>query len=138
MTMAWIPLRTLAHARSGDKGDDVNIGIIARQKEWHPLLRNLVTPEWLGNAWSSFVAGSIVVYDVPGIGAVNCILHNALDGGGTVSLRTDAQGKSMGQAILTVRVSIEVAEAEELGIPLVGASLDSEGLIPVDEDSTEN
>ena len=95
-------LGDIAHARSGDKGDSVNIGIIARKPEWYPILQELITKEWMREAWGEFCEGNIHIFEVPGIFAINCILEKTLQGGGTVSLRTDAQGKSMGQATLTL------------------------------------
>ena len=109
----------------------VNIGIIARQRQWYPVLKQAVTSGWLAEAWGEQVEGRIKVYEVPGIGALNCIMEKALQGGGTVSLRTDAQGKTMGQATLTVRVEVDRALAERLGVPLDEASQDRMGTIPI-------
>ena len=131
MSKIWIPLGVLAHARSGDKGDMVNIGIIARQQNWYPLLKQGVTSDWLAKAWEDHVDGRIKVFDVPGIGAVNCTMDKALQGGGTVSLSTDAQGKSMGQTTLTVRIEIDRDLAEQFGVPLDDASQDEAGHIPI-------
>ncbi len=107
LTLADLPeefqtLGDIAHARSGDKGDSVNIGIIAREAKWYPLLQELITEEWMREAWGEFCEGDIHIYHLPGIKAVNCVLEKTLQGGGTVALRTDAQGKSMGQATLTL------------------------------------
>jgi len=131
LSTVWLPLGVLAHARSGDKGDMVNIGIIARERHWFPVLKQGVTSSWLAEAWEEQVEGRIKVYEVPGIGALNCIMEKALQGGGTVSLRTDAQGKSMGQTTLTVRVEVDRVLAEQLGVPLDEASQDRRGTIPI-------
>ena len=112
-----IPLSSIAHGRSGDKGDMVNIGLIAHRKEWFPLIQKYVTPEWLKIIFEGMVSGEIEVHPVPGIGAINCILNGALQGGGTVALRKDAQGKMMGQVILQAEIEIEIDEAIELAIP---------------------
>ena len=113
-----IPLSTLAHGRSGDKGDMVNIGLIAHRKEWLDFLLECITPEWLKELFGEMVLGHIEVHPVPGVGGVNCILHGALQGGGTVALRKDAQGKMLGQVILQAEVSIDAKAAKELGVPV--------------------
>ena len=118
MVLERVQLSTLAHGRSGDKGDMVNIGLIAHRKEWMPFLVETVTPEWLTELFSDMVDGHIEVHPVPGIGAVNCLLHGALQGGGTIALRKDAQGKMMGQVILQADVYIDGDEARRLGVPL--------------------
>ena len=112
-----IPLSSIAHGRSGDKGDMVNIGLIAHRKEWFPLLQECVTAKWLENVFEGMVIGEIEVHPVPGIGALNCVLNGALQGGGTVALRKDAQGKMMGQVILQAEVEIDAQEAMNLEIP---------------------
>ncbi|MDP6640006.1 MAG: hypothetical protein QF817_02930 [Candidatus Poseidoniaceae archaeon] len=131
MSNIWIPLGSIAHARSGDKGDMVNIGIIARNQAWYPLLKQGVTSNWLAEAWGDEVHGRIKVFEVPGIGALNCTMDKALQGGGTVSMKTDAQGKSMGQTTLTVRIHIDRELAERLEVPLDEASQDRMGSIPI-------
>lgn len=101
-----VPLVQLAWARSGDKGNQSNIGVIARRPEWLPWLRGQLTPErvkaWLGH----LVAGDVVRYDVPGIHAMNFLCGEALDGGGTASLRNDPLGKGMGQILLAMPVAV--------------------------------
>ena len=101
-----VPLVQLAWARSGDKGNQSNIGVIARRPEWLPWLRGQLTPErvkeWLGH----LVAGDVVRYDVPGIHAMNFVCSEALDGGGTASLRNDPLGKGMGQILLAMPVAV--------------------------------
>ena len=95
----------------------VNIGLIAHRKEWFPLLQECVTAKWLEHVFEGMVIGEIVVHPVPGIGALNCVLNGALQGGGTVALRKDAQGKMMGQVILQAEVEIDAQEALNLEIP---------------------
>lgn len=101
-----VPLLQLAWARSGDKGDQSNIGIIARRPEWLPWLRGQLTPDrvkqWLGH----LVKGDVVRYDVPGIHALNFVCTEALDGGGMASLRNDPLGKGMGQILLAMPVAV--------------------------------
>lgn len=101
-----VPLIRLAWARSGDKGDSSNIGVIARKPEWLPLLRAQLTQErvaqWLGH----LVKGKVTRFDVPGIHAMNFLCTQALDGGGMASLRNDPLGKGMGQILLTMPVRV--------------------------------
>jgi len=111
-----LPLSMLAHGRSGDKGDSVNIGLIAHETDWLPVLESVITPEWLANLFGEEVKGDIEVYSVPGVGAVNCVLNGALQGGGTVSLRKDAQGKLFGQVILQAEVDLPIQQAIRLGL----------------------
>lgn len=101
-----VPLVRLAWARSGDKGDTSNIGVIARKPEWLPWLRAQLTEarvkEWLGH----LVQGEVARFDVPGIHAMNFLCTRALDGGGMASLRNDPLGKGMGQILLTMPVRV--------------------------------
>ncbi len=113
-----VPLSSIAHGRSGDKGNMVNIGLIAHRIEWYPLLKKCVTVEWLKQIFAEDVGGDIEVFFVPGIGGINCLLKDSLQGGGTVALRKDAQGKMLGQVILQAEVEINQNYARKLGIPL--------------------
>jgi hypothetical protein len=101
-----VPLVQLAWARSGDKGNHSNIGVIARRPEWLPWLRGQLTPErvkdWLGH----LVAGEVTRYEVPGIHALNFLCTEALDGGGMASLRNDPLGKGMAQILLAMPVAV--------------------------------
>ncbi|MBI4540037.1 MAG: hypothetical protein HY704_11080 [Gemmatimonadetes bacterium] len=103
-----MPLVHLAHARSGDKGDTVNIGLIAYDAEHYKLLRREVTARRVKAHFGPLVRGDVVRYELPNLCALNFLLHNALDGGGTVSLMTDAQGKTFSSALL--RMEIEVPD----------------------------
>jgi len=101
----------LAWGRSGDKGDLSNIGLIARHPEWLPLLWQQVTPAAV-SAWMGHLArGRVERFHLPGISAMNLVLHEALDGGGPISLRLDPLGKGMAQILLDmpVRVPADVA-----------------------------
>lgn len=105
-----VPLGRIAHTRSGDKGDTANIGVIAF-KEWHyPTLAREVTAERVKAFFGPLVTGEVERFELPNLGALNFLLHGALGGGGTLSLRVDAQGKTLGAALL--RMEIELDEHE--------------------------
>jgi len=101
-----VRLLDLAHARSGDKGDSANIGVIARRPEFYPILVRELTPERVRKHFAGMVRGEVVRYELPNLGALNFVLHGALGGGGTVSLRLDAQGKTLGSALLRMELDI--------------------------------
>lgn len=105
-----IPLSRIAHARSGDKGDTSNIGVIAYQERHYPALAREVTADRVKQFFGGLVQGEVERYELPNLGALNFLLHEALGGGGTLSLRIDAQGKTLGAALL--RMEIEVSESE--------------------------
>lgn len=102
----------LAWARSGDKGDLSNIGLVARRPEWLPLLWSRVTPEAVGAYFAHLVRGKVERFHLPGIAAMNLLLHGALDGGGPSSMRMDPLGKGMGQMLLDMRVKVPRAVAQ--------------------------
>lgn len=101
-----VQLRTVAHARSGDKGDTANIGLIAVKPADYPLLVREVTAERVKRHFAEICRGEVERFELPNLHALNFVLHAALDGGGLVSLRTDSQGKTLGAALL--RMEIEV------------------------------
>jgi hypothetical protein len=105
-----IPLARIAHTRSGDKGDTANVGVIAFEERHYPILVREVTPERVKAHFGWFVKGDVVRYELANLGALNFLLHESLGGGGTLSLRIDAQGKTYGAALL--RMEIDVDEAE--------------------------
>ena len=105
-----IALARIAHARSGDKGDTSNIGIIAFHPRHYPIVAREVTAERVKQFFGEMVKGNVERYELPNLGALNFLLHGALGGGGTLSLRTDAQGKTLGAALL--RMEIEIASGE--------------------------
>ncbi len=101
-----VPLIKLAYARSGDKGDISNIGVIARRPEYLPVILEQVTPAAVKAYFSHMVKGEVVCYLLPGVSACNFVLFNALDGGGTASMRLDPLGKGMGQMLLDMEVAV--------------------------------
>jgi hypothetical protein len=101
-----VQLREIAHARSGDKGDDANIGLIALKPEYYPALVAQVTAERVKEHFRELCHGNVERYELPNLHALNFVLHQALDGGGTVSLRTDAQGKTLSAALLRIEIEI--------------------------------
>lgn len=101
-----VPLLRLAVARSGDKGDDANIGVIARKPEYLPYLRAALTPERVADWFSHVLLGEVIRYDLPGIGGLNFVLKNALGEGGMASLNVDVQGKTYAQQMLAMAVGV--------------------------------
>jgi hypothetical protein len=98
----------MAHARSGDKGDTANVGVIALRPEFYPVLVEQLTPERVREHFTGICQGEVERFELPNLEALNFLLHNALGGGGTVSLKTDAQGKVLSTAML--RMEIEVPD----------------------------
>ena len=111
-----IELLKLAHARSGDKGDTANVGIIALKDEFYPLLVREVTAENVKNHFGEMVKGNVERFELPNLKALNFLLHESLGGGGTLSLMTDAQGKTFSTALL--RMKIEVSDTEAVNYQL--------------------
>jgi hypothetical protein len=103
-----IQLLKIAHARSGDKGDTANIGLIALKPEYYPLLVKHVTAEKVKKHFTGICKGDVERFEMPNIGALNFLLHEALGGGGTITLKHDAQGKTLSTALL--RMEIDVPE----------------------------
>lgn len=102
-----VPLARLAHTRSGDKGDAANIGVIAWRDEYYPVLVRELTPERVLKFFRDRAEGPVERYELPNLSALNFVIRNALGGGGTVSLRTDAQAKTLGAALLRMEVEID-------------------------------
>ena len=107
-----VSLRKLAHARSGDKGDTANVGLIALQPQYYPLLVKEVTSDRVKTHFTGICKGKVERYELPNLGALNFLLHESLGGGGTLSLKTDAQGKTYSSALL--RMEIDVPDDFEL------------------------
>ena len=112
-----IRLTELAHARSGDKGDTANVGVIALRPEWYPLLAKVLTRDRVAAHFRGVITGGVERYELPNLNALNFLLHGALGGGGTVSLKTDAQGKVFSTAMLRMTIDVPDAEARELRLP---------------------
>jgi hypothetical protein len=104
--MPKIQLKEIAHARSGDKGDTVNVGVIAYDPADYDVLVEQLTPERVREHFGELVKGEVERFELPNLGALNFLLHNALGGGGTVSLMTDAQGKTFSTAMLRLELDI--------------------------------
>ena len=117
-----VPLAALAHGRSGDKGDTANIGLVARAPEVYPWLRRTITASLVKRRFKGICLGRVERFEVPNLWALNFLLHESLGGGGTVSLRLDAQGKTLSHALMamTVRVPQALVAAAERGDSLDG------------------
>jgi hypothetical protein len=105
-----LQLRYLAHARSGDKGDTANVGLIALEPEYYPVLKREVTVARVARHFKNMVSG-VERFELPNLNALNFLLHGALDGGGTISLKTDAQGKVYSTALLRMEIPVPLALA---------------------------
>ncbi len=102
-----VPLGRMAHARSGDKGDSANIGVVAHDPRHYPALARELTAGRVKEYLGPLAPGAVERYELPNLGALNFVLHHALDGGGTVSLRTDAQGKTLAAALLAMEIEAD-------------------------------
>ena len=111
-----IQLTKLAHARSGDKGDTANVGLIALHDNFYPLLVREVTAERVKVHFRGICKGAVERFELPNLGALNFLLHECLGGGGTVSLMTDAQGKTFSTALLRMQIEVPDEEAKTLGL----------------------
>jgi hypothetical protein len=109
-----VRLLDIAHARSGDKGDTANVGLIALQPQWFPLLQKYVTLDRVREHFQGVITGSVERYELPTLNALNFQLHGALVGGGTLSLKTDAQGKVFSTAMLRLVIDVPDQEAQAL------------------------
>jgi hypothetical protein len=101
-----VQLVTIAHARSGDKGDTANVGLIALKPEYYPILVREVTAERVKEHFGPMVKGKVERFELPNLHALNFLLHGSLGGGGTLSLMTDAQGKTFSTALLRMYIDI--------------------------------
>src|SRR4029078_11559934 len=109
-----IQLVKLAHARSGDKGDTANVGLIALRDEIYPLLVREVTAERVKEHFKGICHGDVERFELPNLGPLNFLLHESLGGGGNLSLMTDAQGKTFSTALLRMEIEISDEERERL------------------------
>ncbi len=112
-----VPLLAIAHARSGDKGDTANVGVIALRPEWYPVLARYVTRERVVEHFRGVITGDVERFELPNLLALNFLLHGALGGGGTLSLKTDAQGKVYSTALLRLVIDVDEREAVALALP---------------------
>jgi hypothetical protein len=115
-----IRLLDLAHARSGDKGDTANVGLIALEPEWYAVLDEYVTREAVAQHFHDVIEGPVERFELPNLNALNFLLHGALDAGGTLSLKTDAQGKVFSTALLRMMIDVPDQVAARLGLPSRG------------------
>ena len=112
-----VPLWRVAFARSGDKGDTANVGLIAYVDTVYPIIVEAVTAERVKEHFKGICQGSVERYELPNLHALNFLLHESLGGGGTVSLMLDAQGKTFGVALLRMEVDVPddvVREADQV------------------------
>jgi hypothetical protein len=114
--MMKVQLVKLAHARSGDKGDTANVGLIALRDEIYPILVREVTATRVKEHFQGICKGEVERFELPNLGALNFLLHESLGGGGTLSLMTDAQGKTFSTALL--RMEVEISDDEAQGLEL--------------------
>ena len=112
-----VRLLDLAHARSGDKGDTANVGVIALRPEWYAVIAEQLTRDRVRAHFHGVITGDVERFELPNLNALNFLLHGALDGGGTLSLKTDAQGKVFSTALLRMVLDIPDARATALGLP---------------------
>ncbi|HEY1953626.1 MAG TPA: hypothetical protein VGG76_12555 [Gemmatimonadaceae bacterium] len=115
-----VRLIDIAHARSGDKGDTANVGVIAVDPRWYDVLVEFVTRDRVAAHFKGMIDGGVERYELPNLNALNFLLHGALDGGGTLSLKTDAQGKVYSTALLRMVIDVPDAEARRLELPAAG------------------
>ncbi len=102
-----VQLLKIAHARSGDKGDTANIGLIARKPEFYPVIADQVTAARVREHFKGICKGEVERFELPNLMALNFLLHQSLGGGGTVSLKTDPQGKTLSSALLRMEVEVD-------------------------------
>ena len=112
-----VRLVDIAHARSGDKGDTANVGVIALRPEWYPLIAESLSLDRVATHFTGMIDGGVERFELPNLNALNFLLHGALDGGGTLSLKTDAQGKVVSTALLRMTLDVPDDEARRLGLP---------------------
>ena len=113
-----VRLVDVAHARSGDKGDTANVGVIALRPEWYLWLERTLTRDRVESHFAGVIEGGVDRYELPNLNALNFLLHGALGGGGTLSLKTDAQGKVFSTALLRMVVDVSPSDVERYGLPV--------------------
>jgi len=105
--MPRVQLLRIAHARSGDKGDTDNVGLIALRPEFYSILEKEVTAERVKKHFEGICLGKVERFELPNLGALNFLLHESLDGWGTLSLKADAQGKTYSAALLRMEIEVD-------------------------------
>ena len=110
-----VQLVDIAHARSGDKGDTANVGLIALRPEYYPILVEQVTADRVKEHFRGICQGDVERFEIPNLGALNFLLHESLGGGGTLSLMTDAQGKTYSSALLRMEIEVDDETARLAG-----------------------
>ncbi len=101
-----IRLLQICHGRSGDKGDTANVGLIARKESYYPFIEREVTAERVRKHFEGIALGKVERFELPNLWALNFLLHHALGGGGTKSLKNDAQGKTLAAALLRMEIDV--------------------------------
>jgi hypothetical protein len=112
-----VRLLDIAHARSGDKGDTANVGVIALEERWYPVLAKYLTQARVAEHYRGAITGDVQRFELPNLWALNFLLHGALDGGGTLSLKTDAQGKVFSTSMLRLVLDVAESDAIAAGLP---------------------
>ncbi|MDB4882828.1 MAG: hypothetical protein JWL95_1594 [Gemmatimonadetes bacterium] len=112
-----VRLVDIAHARSGDKGDTANVGVIALRPEWYPFIAESLSLARVREHFHGVITGDVERFELPNLNALNFLLHGALDGGGTLSLKTDAQGKVFSTAMLRMVLDVPDERGHALGLP---------------------
>ncbi len=130
--MRTLPLHAIAHARSGDKGDGSNVGVLAYDRRGYEILRAWLTPERVREHFRGIVRGEVERFELPNLLGLNFVLHDSLGGSGSSSLRNDAQGKTHGLALL--RMPVEVPDDYEPPAVGAGGAVWSQGELHVERD----
>jgi hypothetical protein len=110
-----VQLLDICHARSGDKGDAANVGLIAREEHYYPVIKQFVTKAAVKRHFKGICNGPVDRYELPNLWALNFLLHNTLGGGGTVSLKHDAQGKTLAAALLRMEIDVPASSLKARG-----------------------
>ena len=129
--MKKLRLYAMAHARSGDKGDGSNVGVLAYDRRGFEILREFLTPERVKTHFGEIVLGDVERFELPNLLALNFLLHDSLGGGGSGSIKNDAQGKTHGMALLRMQIEVpddyEPAAVGECGAIFAGSDLSAGG-----------
>jgi hypothetical protein len=113
-----VRLLDICHARSGDKGDAANVGLIAREERFYPVIKQFVTKVAVKRHFKGICNGPVDRYELPNLWALNFLLHNTLGGGGTVSLKHDAQGKTLAAALLRMEIDVPASALKQKATPV--------------------